>query len=321
MPSRPASELLDPIPEASHHVQINRTVPLDVPHFPFVDQNVGDPSARLARVNAITRARRFVYIEDQYLTMVDSADYDALCESTTPLSFVPSKPDTIAAALRQRLVGSDPLDFVAILIPRQLGEDPPFANSVIYEMRKRFITFLTHGLSDEDKRDRLLVFHLRNASGQFTYVHAKNMVVDDVWASIGSANMGYRSLTYDTEISCDVIDGALVDGARKYARNLRIELWREHLRLGEGGGPLVLDPRRGFKMLRAAAEGNLARPHAIEPYDPNFFGDDLELPGAPPLYDPANPNHEIVRTHLIDPDAREPDPLLDYFALLALITA
>jgi phosphatidylserine/phosphatidylglycerophosphate/cardiolipin synthase-like enzyme len=320
VPARSPSEVIDPIPQASHHVQINRTLPRGVPHFPFADPDAGDPGARLARVNAIRRARRFVYIEDQYLVMFDWDDYEALLASPDPLNFVPADPDTIAAALRARIVGPNPLEFVAILTPRRLVEDPRFANGVIYELRKRFVTFLTHGLSDEVKRDRLLVFHLRNKTGQFTYVHAKNMVVDDIWASIGSSNVGYRSMTYDSELNCDVIDGAIVRGARRYARNFRVELWREHLRLGPGGGPMVLDPRRGFEMLRAAAEGNLARPHAIEPYDPNYIGDDLTQPGAPPLYNPANPNHEIVRTHLIDPDGRDPDdPLLDYFALIALI--
>jgi phosphatidylserine/phosphatidylglycerophosphate/cardiolipin synthase-like enzyme len=320
VPARPPAEAIDPIPQASHYVQVNRTLPRGVPHFPFADPDAGDPGARLARVNAIRRARQFVYIEDQYLTMFDWEDYEALLASPDPLNFAPADSDTIAAALRARLVGPSPLDFVAILIPRRLEEEPRFANGVIYELRKRFITFLTHGLSDEVKRERLLVFHLRNRTGQFTYVHAKNMVVDDVWASIGSSNLGYRSLTYDSELNCDVIDGAIARGGRRYARNLRVELWREHLRLGEAGGPLVLDPRPGFEMLRAAAEGNLARPHAIERYDPSYIGDDLTEPGAPPLYDPANPNHEIVRTHLIDPDGRDPDdPLLDYFALLALI--
>lgn len=319
VPSRPPAEQIDPIPDASHFVQINRTMPPGVTHFPFVDAIAGEPAARLARVNAIQRARRFVYIEDQYLTMVDAADYDALMQSSNPLAFIPAAGDTVAAALRQRLVGPDRLDFVAILVPRRLSEDPRFANGVIYEMRKRFITFLTRGLSDAEARDRLLVFHLRNSSGQFTYVHAKNMVVDDVYASIGSSNMGYRSLTYDTEINCDVIDGAIVRGARKYARDFRVELWREHLRLGPGGGPLVVDPRRGFEMLRDAAEGKLARSHAIERYDPAFIGDDLAQPGAPPLYDPTDPDHEIVRTHLIDPDARQPDSPLDWFALVGLI--
>jgi len=320
VPARTPAEAIDPIPDASHFVQINRTLPPGVPSFSFVSQAEGDPGARRARINAIRRARRFVYIEEQYLTMVDSADHATLLASTTPLTFTPSDPDTIAAALRERIVGPNPLDFVAILIPRRLGEDPRFADGVLYEMRKRFITFLTHGLTDDQKRERLLVYHLRNRSGQFTYVHAKDMIVDDVWASIGSSNLGYRSMSYDSEINCDAIDGAIAHGVRRYARDLRVALWREHLRLGAGGGPLVLDARRGFELLRAAAEGNLARPHAIAPYDSAYIGDDLTAPGAPPLYDPANPNHEIVRTHLIDPDGRNPDdPALDYFALLSLI--
>ncbi len=320
VPARPPAELLGPIPGASHFVQVNRTLPTGVSHFPFADPVAGDPGARLTRINAIRRARRFVYLEEQYLTHFDWADYDALINSSNPLSFVPADQDTMAAALRSRLVGADPLSFVAILVPRRLDEEPRFANSVIYELRKRFIKFLTHGLTDQQIRDRLLVFHLRNKTGQFTYVHAKNLVADDIYASIGSSNTGYRSLTYDSELNCDVIDGQIVGGVRRYARNFRVELWREHLRLGPGGGPFVLDPRRGFEMLRAAAEGNLARPHAIEPYDPSFIGDDLTEPGAAPLYDPDNSNHEIVRTHLVDPDGRNPDdPLLDYFALLALI--
>ena len=320
VPARPPAELIDPIPDASHFVQINRNMPQGVPSFSVLNPEHGDPGARQARVNAIRQARRYVYIEEQYLTMVDSADHAALLASATPLTFVASDPDTIAAALRERIVGSNPLDFVAILIPRRLGEDPRFADGVLYEMRKRFITFLTHGLTDEQKRERLLIYHLRNRSGQFTYVHAKNMIVDDVWASIGSSNLGFRSMTYDGEINCDVIDGQISRGVRRYARDFRIALWRDHLRLGAAGGPLVLDPRRGFEMLRAAAEGNLARPHAVAPYDPAFIGEDLTEPGAPPLYDPANPNHEIVRTHLIDPDGRNPDdPALDYFALLGLI--
>jgi phosphatidylserine/phosphatidylglycerophosphate/cardiolipin synthase-like enzyme len=322
VPARPPAEQLGPIPQATHFVQVNRTIPTGVPHFSFVDIGEGDDSARRGRINAILRAKRFVYIEDQYLTHFNQQAYNALLASPNPLDFVIGDPtDTVAAALRHRLVGPDPLDFVAILIPRKLGEDPRFANGVIYELRKRFITFLTHGMTDEQKRDKLLVFHLRNRSGQSTYVHAKNMVVDDLWASIGSSNIGYRSLTYDTEINCDVVDGEIVRGVRRYVRNFRVELWRGHLRLGDGGGPLLVDPRRGFEMLRAAAKGNLARPHAIAPYDPTFIGDDLGIPGAPPLYDPNNANHEIVRTHLIDPDGRNPDdPLLDYFALVGLVT-
>jgi hypothetical protein len=86
-----------------------------------------------------------VYIEEQYLTMVDSADHAALLASPTPLAFVASDPDTIAAALRERIVGPNPLQFVAILIPRRLHEDPRFADGVLYELRQRFQELLSGG--------------------------------------------------------------------------------------------------------------------------------------------------------------------------------
>lgn len=319
VPSRGPADEIDPIPLASHHVQINRLMPPGLPLNDFVNLENGDPAARVARLNAIRRARRYVYIEEQYLMMLNMGDYTNLLTAPDPLSFVPSDPGTIAAALRERLVGPGPVEFVAILLPRKVDEDPAFSNGVIYEMRKRFITFLTHGLTDEQRRDRLLVFHLRNRSGQPTYVHAKTMIVDDVWTSIGSSNIGYRSMTYDSEINCDVVDGAIAGGARRFARDLRISLWAEHLRLGSRGSPMLLDPRRGFEMLRGAAEGDLARPHHVLLYDPNFFGEGT-LPSPPPPYDPGNDDHEIIRTRLVDPDGRNADdPLLDYNALIALV--
>lgn len=310
---------LDPLPGASHLVQVNRTFPAGVPSWAFVPQDTGEGGALAARLNAVRQARDHVYIEDQYLTMYDADDYAALLASPDPLAFTPSDPDTMAAVLRARLVGPDPVR-VSILIPKQLIEDPAFANMVLYELRRRFITFLTHGLTDEQKRDRLLVFHLRNATGVPTYVHAKAMVVDDIWASIGSSNLGHRSQTYDTEINCDVVDGAIDRGRRPYATDLRVRLWAEHLALAPNERHLVLNLRAGFELMRRAAESDWPRPHHLQPYDPEYYGDDLGLPGAPPKYDPGNATHEVLREHLVDPDGRKPDdPLLDFAALIQLV--
>lgn len=310
---------LDPIPGASHFVQVNRTFPAGVPAWTFISQSLGEGGALAARLNAVRRARRHIHIEDQYLVMVDQDDYAALLVSPDPLHFTPSDPDTMAAVLRAKLVGPDPVR-VTILIPKELIEEPDFANMVLYEMRRRFIAFLTHGLTDEQKRDRLLVFHLRNASGVPTYVHAKTMMVDDLWASIGSSNLGYRSQTYDTEINCDVVDGALRRGRRVYTTDLRVRLWAEHLRLAPNERHLVLDPWKGFELLRRAAESDWPRPHHVQPYDPEYYGDDLDEPGAPPKYDPLNATHEVIRNHLVDPDGRNlDDPTLDYAALLLLL--
>ena len=150
-------------------------------------------------------------------------------------------------------------------------------------------------------------------------MHAKTFVADDIWASIGSSNSGYRSMTYDSEINCDVVDGAVRRGRRPYATDLRVRLWAEHLQLAAAERHLVLDPREGFLLLRRAAEADWPRPHHLAPYDPEYYGDPLAPPGTPPRYDPSIPNHEVLRKNLVDPDGRNPDnPLLDFDALIIL---
>src|SRR3712207_9522582 len=62
----------------------------------------------------------------------------------------------------------------------------------------------------------------------------------DVWASVGSDNFNRRSWTHDSELSSAVLDttrdpreprdpAGTGDGARTFARDLRLELAREHL--------------------------------------------------------------------------------------------
>ena len=48
VPARPPAELIDPIPDASHFVQINRNMPQGVPSFSFLNPEHGDPGARQA---------------------------------------------------------------------------------------------------------------------------------------------------------------------------------------------------------------------------------------------------------------------------------
>jgi phosphatidylserine/phosphatidylglycerophosphate/cardiolipin synthase-like enzyme len=100
------------------------------------------------------------------------------------------------------------------------------------------------------------------------YVHAKVCVADDTWASVGSDNFNRRSWTHDSELSSTVLDSTLDEreprdpagtgeGARTFARDLRLALAREHLDLAGDGSEddLVLDPQRFVDVLveRAAA--------------------------------------------------------------------
>ena len=55
-------------------------------------------------------------------------------------------------------------------------------------------------------------------------VHAKLMIVDDVWATVGSANLHRFSLFGNSEMNVSFHDPAV-------AKQLRVDLFREHLGL------------------------------------------------------------------------------------------
>jgi len=112
------------------------------------------------------------------------------------------------------------------------------------------------------------VYAIENPDGTAVYVHAKVVVVDDVWAMIGSDNLNRRSWTHDSELSVAVLDSVrddreptepagLEDGARRFARDLRLGLWREHLDRktddGVGDDSDLLDPDEAFAAFAASA--------------------------------------------------------------------
>jgi phospholipase D1/2 len=99
------------------------------------------------------------------------------------------------------------------------------------------------------------------------YVHAKPVLIDDTIVTLGSANINDRSLNGngDTELAAVVADDAeaeLTDmGAgvkvvtRRFARELRMQLWRKHL------GMLVDEPSTtGVKKGAAPAGINIEKP-------------------------------------------------------------
>ena len=114
----------------------------------------------------------------------------------------------------------------------------------------------------ESGGDRVQILDVENPQGWPVYVHAKVCVVDDVWAAVGSANLNVRSWTHDSELSAAVLDderdmrapadpGGLGDGARRFARDLRLELMREHLDLDDDTD--LLDPDRAAEKVRDSA--------------------------------------------------------------------
>jgi phosphatidylserine/phosphatidylglycerophosphate/cardiolipin synthase-like enzyme len=210
---RDASRLPGPLPgpprAGSCAVQLLRTYPNRWPGYPFAPD--GERSVARGYAKALRRARRLVYVEDQYLWSRDVAR-------------------VFAEALRR-----EPELRLVVVVPRFPEQDGGLGRLVA-----RFGHSQALELVQEAGGDRVQVLDVENRDGEPVYVHAKVCVIDDVWASVGSDNFNRRSWTHDSELTAAVVDEArdpreprdpagLGDGARVFARDLRLELWREHL--------------------------------------------------------------------------------------------
>ena len=119
--------------------------------------------------------------------------------------------------------------------------------------------------------DRVAIYDLERDDGTAIDVHSKSCIVDDVWASVGSDNLNTRSWSHDSAISCAIIDETRDDselrdpcgrgeGARVFARDLRVRLSCEHTAAPADAGSMI-DPHEWFATLdrRAAALGSWHR--------------------------------------------------------------
>jgi phosphatidylserine/phosphatidylglycerophosphate/cardiolipin synthase-like enzyme len=227
-------QLPDPPVAGRHAVQVLRTYPARLRRYPFAP--LGERSIANAYRKVFARGRRLIYIEDQYLWAPFVADLLADALRRNPelqlIAIVPRYPDKEGASRLPSLVGREQ----AIKVCRLAGHD------------------------------RFAIYDLENAAGTPVYVHAKVVVIDDVWAMIGSDNLNRRSWTHDSELSCAVLDAehdsrepvdptGEGDGARTFARELRLGLWREHLdRADDDPMSDVIDPERAFEVMRTSAE-------------------------------------------------------------------
>jgi phosphatidylserine/phosphatidylglycerophosphate/cardiolipin synthase-like enzyme len=183
---------------------------------------------------AFPRARRLIYVEDQYLWSGEVAEL-------------------FAEALR----GEPELRVIAI-VPRV-----PDRNGVVSGPAHRVAQLALVDHLRAVAGDRFAIYDLENLDGTPIYVHAKTIVIDDVWAMVGSDNLNRRSWTHDSELSLGILDAerdarepadpaGAGDGCRAFARGLRLELLREHLGVRSDDG--LFDPTEAFERVRSAAE-------------------------------------------------------------------
>ena len=181
-------------PSWSTSAQIVRTIPRG--RYEFAPR--GEFGIHHAYIEAIRRARHFIYLETQYLWSPDVMD--ALIDAMNAQHDEPFR--------------------IVIVLPARATSGKWDNDDHVEQLRKadnsRGIVEI-YSLYASGPSNGVHPFRYRP-----TYVHAKVGIIDDDWCSIGSANLNTRGLVTDSEINVVVIDDAV-------ARELRTQLWAEHL--------------------------------------------------------------------------------------------
>ena len=107
-------------------------------------------------------------------------------------------------------------------------------------------------------------------------VHAKVMVVDDVWLTVGSANINDRGFKTEAEINAVVLDKGL-------ATDLRKRLMAEHLEV-DPGDPRLDDVDQSFDLWEHHARENPKRKELGEAPLSRVHHFVQEGPPWPPLF-------------------------------------
>jgi phosphatidylserine/phosphatidylglycerophosphate/cardiolipin synthase-like enzyme len=202
----PASPL-----ESDSLVQIARTIPEHTYSFqPLIIRGISQLYA-----NALSNAQHFIYLENQYfwLHAYDGIDIPFLGRDNPEME---RNIRELGAALRRGAT-------VAFVLPDHPNVGRAFTDAAL--------TRLVDEAPEAVRQGRLQVFCLvtpTNINGvehyRPIYVHAKIAIIDDLWSTVGSANLNNRGMRDDTEMNVATLDDDL-------ALNLRLLLWAEHLGL------------------------------------------------------------------------------------------
>jgi phosphatidylserine/phosphatidylglycerophosphate/cardiolipin synthase-like enzyme len=223
-----------PAPAGDVELQVVRTVPDKV--YDFLPR--GDFRIVEAYTRALRSARELVYLESQFLWSPQVVEIlanklrEPPSENFRVVVLLPAKPNNGADTTRGQL---------GVLVSADNGAG-------------RFLGTTISALSGR-------------LAGPL-YVHAKIGIVDDVWLTVGSANLNEHSFLNDTEMNVVTCDPRVV-------RETRLRLWAEHLERSveevSGEPARVIDG-----MWRPIAGEQLERRRRGEPQTHRL----LELPGV-----------------------------------------
>ncbi|WOK94040.1 phospholipase D alpha 1-like [Canna indica] len=220
-----------------------------------------DQSIHSGYIEAIRRARRFIYIENQYFFGGSSSwtnDRECGCSNLVPIE--------IALKIASKIRNGE--RFAVYVVTPMWPEGTPESETVQAILHWNRLTMeMMYGIVAEAIEeaglggevhpcDYLNFFCLGNREVEYAgeyvppeqpeidtdywraqtnrrfliYVHAKLMIVDDEYVVVGSANLNQRSLAgnRDSEIAHGSFQPAHIDGCRGDVHGFRMSLWHEH---------------------------------------------------------------------------------------------
>jgi len=211
-------------------------------------------------VDAVSAARRWLYIENQYLSS-----------------------SVIADAIAERLQADDAPEIV-IVTRRTFGGWLEEASMSV--LRARVLA----RLRECDRHDRLRVYYpdAHGLHDQSIIVHSKVLVADERLLIVGSANLSNRSLVLDTEccVALEADDSERGMALSSGIAEVRDCLLAEHLGVDRDAVAAALEQRGS---LIGAVESLLGRSRTLRPLDPQVPAELDELVPEAVLVDPEKP--------------------------------
>jgi phosphatidylserine/phosphatidylglycerophosphate/cardiolipin synthase-like enzyme len=145
-------------------------------------------------LEAITEARRLIYLENQYITS-----------------------PAIAEALARRLMAPEGPEVVIV----STAKSPSWFDQATMDTAR---AVLLHRLREADRHGRLSAWAPRTAGARPIVVHSKVAMIDDALLRIGSANLNNRSGGFDTECDVAIVSERPGDPASRFIPGLRARL-------------------------------------------------------------------------------------------------
>lgn len=273
LPPQPliTSPISPPAGGGTHSVQVLRTYGITSTLFGYSWSPRGEFTVWASYLNAIKQARTYIYIEDQYFLPFDWPPCHTRSGSARDTDLIYQLGQAIQRGVK-----------VAILTPSNAEDATHVYQKYQRDIGVNYLQSLTGGASGD-----LVVASLENG-GSDVYIHSKLLIADDEFVSIGSTNVGQRSMTHDGELH-----NGVVDSANTFAKEFRKTLWAEHT---TRAAATLDDPVAAYALFKAdtAAHSGRLKPYPVDPL--------AVYPATPGSTTPPTGHARMIRL-VIDPYA------------------